>query len=242
VGKKMVKSIIGTKVGMTQIFDAVGNIIPVTMISAGPCVVTAIRTKEKNGYTAVQLGFGAIKDKAVNKPSAGNFKKNNIAPKKMLQEFRVGDISSYTLGQEIKADVFKPGDFIDATAVTKGKGFAGTVKRHGFRGGPSTHGQSDRQRAPGGIGAQGFQRVLPGLRMAGHMGDEYVTIQRLEVVSVDSEKNIILVRGCVPGVNRCIVVLNKTVKKVSAPSAAAIASGKKAEKKKPVAPSKDKKK
>ncbi len=225
---------------MTQIFDASGNIIPVTMISAGPCVVTAIRTKEKNGYTAIQLGYGAIKDKAVNKPSAGNFKKNNLAPKKLLQEFRVADISSYALGQEIKADVFKPGDYVDATAITKGKGFAGTVKRHGFRGGPSTHGQSDRQRAPGGIGAQGFQRVLPGLRMAGHMGSEYVTIQRLEVVSADPEKNIILVRGCVPGVNRCIVVLNKTVKKVVAPSAAA--AGKKADKKKAAPPARDKKK
>ena len=240
MGKHMVKSIIGTKIGMTQIFDKSGNLIPVTMISAGPCTVTAIRTKETNGYTAVQLGYGAVKDKALSKASAGNFKKNKLVAKRMLQEFRVADVSSYTLGQEVKADVFQAGDYVDATAQTKGKGFAGTAKRHGFAGGPSTHGQSDRQRAPGGIGAQGFQRVLPGLRMAGHMGHEYVTIQRLEVIGIDVEKNLILVRGCVPGVNRCIVVLNKTVKKVSVASASA--AGKKADKKKAAAPAKDKKK
>lgn len=210
------KSILGTKVGMTQIFDQKGNIIPVTVVNAGPCVVTAVRTKEKNGYTALQIGFGEKKEKALTRPEAGFFKKNNIAPKKYLREFRSGDVASYQVGQEIKVDIFKPGDYVDVSGYTKGKGYAGGVKRHGFRGGPSTHGQSDRQRAPGSLSAQGFQRVIKGLRMAGHLGDEFVTIQSLEVAAVDPEKNLLLIKGATPGPNKSMIVIAETVKRLKA--------------------------
>jgi large subunit ribosomal protein L3 len=206
------KSIIGTKIGMTQIYDQIGNVIPVTVIAAGPCVVTGIRTKEKDGYTAVQLGYGDIKEKALNKPAGGFFKKNNIPAKKHLREFR-GDVAGFTMGQEIKADIFKPGDYVDVYGFSKGKGYAGGVKRHGFAGGPSTHGQSDRQRAPGSLGAQGWQRVIKGLRMAGHLGHEIVTIQKLEIAAVDPAKNLLLIKGAMPGPNKGIIVINETVKR-----------------------------
>ena len=218
----MLKSILGTKVGMTQIFNEAGNIIPVTIIKAGPCIVTDIRTKEKNGYTALQLGFGDIKEKSVNKPTSGAFKKKNIALKKYLLEFREKDISGFQIGQEVRADIFQAGDFIDVTGVSKGHGFSGTVKRHNFRGGPSTHGQSDRQRAPGSIGSQGPQRVLKGLRMAGHYGNETVTIQKLKIVSVDKEKNYILIKGAVPGPNKGLIVINKTIKTIKIPQIQAV--------------------
>ncbi|MCB4792626.1 MAG: 50S ribosomal protein L3 [Elusimicrobia bacterium] len=211
----MLKSILGNKIGMTQIFDETGNMIPVTVINAGPCTVTGIRTNEKNGYTALQLGFGDIKEKALKNPVKGQFKKLEITPKKYLREFRVDDVSAYKIGQEIKADLFKAGDYVDISGVSKGKGFAGGVKRYHFKGGVQTHGQSDRQRAPGSIGSQGPQHVLKGMRMAGHMGNVVITTQKLKVVKVDNEKNLILINGAVPGVNGNMVVVNKTVKKVS---------------------------
>lgn len=219
----MLTSIIGTKVGMTQVFDDAGQVFPVTVVQAGPCTVTALRTKEKDGYAAVQLGFGNIKQKAVTKPHAGQYKKNNLTPKKYMREFRVIDTSGLAVGQEIKADIFKAGDFVDVTGITKGKGFAGVVKRHGFGGGPVTHGQSDRLRAPGAIGAQGFQRVLPGLRMAGHLGQEYVTIQRLKIISVDADKNVLLIHGAMPGAAKGVLLISRTVKRVKA---AVVAAGK----------------
>ncbi len=226
----MLKSIIGTKVGMMQIFDATGNCIPVTVISAGPCVVTGIRTREKEGYNAVQIGFGEVKEKSLTKPLIGQFKKNNLALKKYVHEFKTEDVASFQVGQEIKADVFKSGDYVDVVGVTKGKGYAGVMKRHNFAGGPMTHGQSDRQRARGSSSGQGFQRVIKGLRMAGHLGHEYVTIQRLQVVGVDPEKNYILLRGATPGANKSVIYIEQTVKKVKAPVAAKAADKKKAEK------------
>ena len=190
----MLKSILGTKVGMTQVFDKEGNIVPITVVAAGPCVVTVIRSKEKDGYSAVQLGYFDKKEKYFNKPQVGFFKKNNLPLKKYLREFRLDDTKDLTVGQEIKADIFQAGDFIDVQGVSKGHGFSGTVKRHNFRGGPATHGQSDRQRAPGTIGSQGPQRVLRGLRMAGHFGHENIRVQRLEIFGIDIEKNLILNR------------------------------------------------
>lgn len=237
----MLKTIIGTKIGMTQIFDAIGNLIPVTVVQAGPCLVTNIKTKDRDGYTAVQYGYGTIAEKKLNKPQMGYFKKLNLAPKKHLREFRTDDVASYQLGQEIKVDVFKPGDYVDVTGTSKGKGFAGGVKRHNFKGGPTTHGQSDRLRAPGSIGAQGPQRVLPGTRMAGHLGDETITIQKMKIVSVDPEKNLLLVEGAVPGVNRGIVIIKNTSKTVKVHVAAAKHADKKksgAEKKDAAAPKK----
>jgi large subunit ribosomal protein L3 len=210
----MLKSIIGTKVGMTQIFDAKGNIVPVTVVSAGPCLVTEVRTKERDGYTAVQLGFGDVKEKALTKPELGQFKKRNLALKRVLKEFRVADTAGFEVGQELKADIFKEGDYVDVAATSKGKGFAGAVKRHNFRGGPTTHGQSDRLRAPGSSGSQGPQRVLKGSRRPGHMGDELITVQHMRVVSVDPVKNFILLNGSVPGANKGVVVINGTVKKL----------------------------
>jgi len=208
------KSIIGTKIGMTQVFDQTGTIVPVTVISAGPCTITNIFTKEKNGYTAIQLGYGEAKEKNATKAFAGIFKKNNIPLKKTLREFRTNDIAEYKIGQEIKVDVFHAGDFVDISGMSKGKGFAGVVKRYRFAGGPSTHGQSDRQRAPGTSGAGGNQRVLKGTKKPGHMGHEFVTIQRLQIIGVDPEKNFLLIKGAVPGTNKGTLLIKNTVKKV----------------------------
>jgi large subunit ribosomal protein L3 len=222
---------------MTQIFDKAGNIVPVTVISASPCVVTHVMTTEKNGYNAIQVGYGDTKEKSLTKAMLGQFKKRNLTPRRSIREIRAADVSGYQVGQEIKVDVFQPGDYVDVSGVTKGKGYAGGVKRYNFRGGPSTHGQSDRQRAPGSLGAQGFQRVIKGLRMAGHLGHENVTIQRLEIVAVDPQKNLLLIKGAVPGVNKGIVVIEQTVKRIKAKAAEPAA---KAEKKK-AAPAKGKK-
>ncbi|MFH1368576.1 MAG: 50S ribosomal protein L3 [Elusimicrobiota bacterium] len=226
----MLTSILGTKIGMTQIFDKTGNVIPVTVISAGPCTITGLRTKEKDGYVAIQLGYGEIKEKSLNKPYAGIFKKLSITPKKYLQEFRVSDVSGFQIGQEVKVDIFKEGEYVDVSGISKGKGFAGTVKRHNFGGGPKTHGQSDRQRAPGNVGSQRPQRVLKGQKMAGHLGDEKVTIIKMKVVGVDNEKNFILIEGAVPGVNKGLIVIKKTVKTIKVHHADASASKKKAAK------------
>ncbi len=210
----MLKSIIGSKIGMTQVFDEKGRLMPVTVIEAGPCVVTAIKTVETDGYNAVQLGFKDVAEKKLTKAQLGHLKKNNIAPKKVLREFRLDDVSGLTIGQEIKADVFKAGDYVDVCGLTKGKGFAGVIKRHNFGMQPRTRGQSDRMRARGSSGAQGPQKLLKGLRMSGHLGQEYVTIQKLLVVSVDAEKNVLLVRGAVPSVKTGTLIVNNTIKKV----------------------------
>lgn len=210
----MLKSIIGSKVGMTQVFDEKGKLVPVTVIEAGPCVVTAVKTVENNGYNAVQLGFANVEEKKLNKAQAGLFKKNNIAPKKVLKEIRLSDVSGLTVGQEIKADIFKAGDYVDVTGVSKGKGFAGVIKRHNFGQQPVTRGASDRTRARGSSGSQGPQRVLKGMRMSGRLGQDTVTVQKLLVVSVDAEKNVLLLRGAVPSVKKATLVINNTVKKI----------------------------
>jgi len=215
----MLKSIIGTKVGMTQVFDDKGNLVPVTVVEAGPCVVCAVKNVEKDGYNAVQLGFGAVREKSLNKPEKGMFAKVNVAPKKVLKEFIVEDPSTFSVGQEFKADVFKAGDYVDVSAFTKGKGFSGVIKRHNFEKQKVSHGQSDRVRARGSSGGQGPQKVLKGMRMAGQYGNEYVTIQKLLVVGVDVEKNALLIKGSVPAAKKGTLLINKTVKKVKAPKA-----------------------
>ncbi|GHT36469.1 50S ribosomal protein L3 [Endomicrobiia bacterium] len=210
----MLKSIIGKKVGMTQVFDDKGNLIPVTVVEAGRCVITNVRTVEDDGYAAVQVAFGDTEEKKLSRPQAGLFKKYNLSPKKIIREIRVADVAEFSVGQEIKVDLFKAGDYVDVRAVSKGKGYAGVIKRHNFGMQPTTHGQSDRTRARGSSGGQGPQKVLKGTRMSGHLGNEYVTIQKLLVVSVDVEKNVLLIKGAVPAVNTGILFISNTLKKV----------------------------
>lgn len=203
--------ILGRKLGMSSVFGENGKRIPVTAIQAGPCKIVTIRTKEKDGYKALQVGFGTKKEKNLNKPTLGHFKKNNVEPTAHLKEFRFDEISEYEVGQEIKADFFQEGEKIKVRAKSKGKGFQGVMKRHGFKGvGGTTHGQSDRLRAPGSIGQSSDpSRVLKGMRMAGRTGGKGVTISNLEVIKVLPEENIILVNGSVPGSINSIVELIK---------------------------------
>jgi large subunit ribosomal protein L3 len=209
------KAILGQKIGMTQIFDTHGQAIPVTVVQAGPCPITQIITKEKHGYSAIQLSFGDIKEKSLNKPYAGHFKKNNVSPARWVREFRLEKPSDLQVGQSINVTSFTAGDYVDVAGVSKGKGFAGTMKRHNFRGGPATHGQSDRQRAPGSIGSNTFPgHVFKGMKMAGHMGHERSTVQHLEVVQVLPEKNLLFIRGAVPGPNQSLVEIKQTVLRV----------------------------
>ena len=210
----MLKSIIGSKIGMTQVFDEKGKLVPVTVVEAGPCVITAIKTVENDGYNAIQLGFKDVAEKKLTKAQLGHLKKNNIAPKKILREIRVDDVSGLSLGQEIKADIFKAGDYVDVSGVSKGKGYAGVIKRHNFGMQPRTRGQSDRMRARGSSGGQGPQKLFKGMRMSGHLGQENVTIQKLLVVNVDAENNVILIRGAVPSVKTGTLIINNTVKKI----------------------------
>lgn len=205
--------ILGKKVGMTQIVDEKGIIIPVTIIEAGPCYVTQKKTVENDGYSAVQLGFGDLRQKSLNKPKAGHLKKSGSPAVKYLREFRVSNPDEYQEGQKIDASIFAAGDMVDVIGTSKGKGFAGGVKRHGFSGGPKTHGQSDRWRAPGSIGAGTTPgRVWKGTRMAGRMGNDRVTVQNLKIALVDAEKNVIAVRGAVPGAKNGLVIVRKAVK------------------------------
>lgn len=218
----MINAILGKKLGMTQIFDEGGRVIPVTVVQAGPCRVTQVRTKENDGYEAVQLGFE--ESRRLKKPQEGHQKTilrteevnghNRRFGLKYLREVPTSDIAAHTVGDTvIAADVFKAGDKVDVTGTSKGKGFAGVMKRHNFRGGPKTHGQSDRRRAPGSIGSGTTPgRVVKGLRMAGHMGNERVTTQNLQVVRVDTEKNLILIKGAVPGATNGLVMIHKAVK------------------------------
>ena len=208
----MKKGIIGRKVGMTQIFDEKGNVIPVTVIEAGPCVVAQVKTTQTDGYNAIQLGFGEIKDKHINKPEAGHFAKAKLANKKHLREFRLEDISSYKVGDEVKADVFVAGEKIDVQGISKGKGFQGVIKRHGQHRGPMGHG-SMYHRRPGSMGPTSTPgRVFKGKKLPGHMGRVTVTIQNLDVVKVDLDKNAILVKGSVPGAKGAILKLKTSVK------------------------------
>jgi large subunit ribosomal protein L3 len=207
------KEILGKKVGMTQIVDNKGIVIPVTIIEAGPCYVTQKKTIENDGYSAIQLGFGDLREKSLNKPKAGHLKKSSSPPLKYLREFPVANPDDYEAGQKIDASIFAAGDMVDVIGTSKGKGFAGSVKRHNFSGGPKTHGQSDRWRAPGSIGAGSTPgRVWKGTRMAGRMGNERVTVQNLKVALVDAEKNLIAIRGAVPGGKNGLVIIREAVK------------------------------
>lgn len=207
----MSMGILGRKVGMTQVFDENGKAVPVTVIEAGPCPIVEIRTPEKNSYSAVQLGFGKIKPVNVKKPAKGYFAKQNVDPKRWLREFRVDDTSDYQVGQEITVSLFQNGEVVDVVGVSKGKGTAGVMKRHGFGGGPASHGASVSHRHPGSIGNSSFPgHVLKGRKMAGHMGSERVTTKNLTVFAVDEENNLILIKGSVPGARDGLVMIRKT--------------------------------
>ena len=208
----MQKAILTTKVGMTQVFSEDGVLTPVTVLQAGPCVVTQVKTVENDGYSAVQVGFGDIREKLVNKPKKGHFAKAGVTAKRFLKEFRLEDAESYTLGREIKADVFAAGDKVDATAKSKGKGFQGAIKRYGQSRGPMAHGSKYHRHAGSNGSATTPGRVFKGKHMPGHMGAVRVTVQNLEVVSVDAEKNLILVKGAVPGPKKSLVMLKESVK------------------------------
>ncbi|MBU5335322.1 50S ribosomal protein L3 [Intestinibacter bartlettii] len=205
------KGILGKKIGMTQIFTEHGEVIPVTVVEAGPVVVTQIKTTENDGYTAIQVGFGDAKEKSLNKPQKGHLAAANTL-KKHLKEFRVDSVEGYTVGQEIKADLFAAGELIDVTGISKGKGFQGPIKRHGQSRGPETHG-SRYHRRPGSMGACSYPgRVFKNKKLAGHMGSVKVTVQNLEVVRVDADKNFILVKGAIPGAKGSVVTIKEAVK------------------------------
>jgi len=212
--ERTLKGILGSKLGMTQLWDENNKVVPVTVIQAGPCVVTQVRTPQKDGYSAVQLAFGAIKPKSVNRPTAGHFEAAGVTPRRHLVELRTADASEYTLGQEVAADVFEAGQVVDVTGVTKGKGTAGVIKRHGFGGLRASHGVHRKHRSPGSIGQSSTpSRVFPGMKMAGRMGVEKVTVQNLTIHSVDAERGLILVRGSVPGPKGALVVVRTAAKK-----------------------------
>ena len=205
------KGILGKKIGMTQIFTEHGEVIPVTVVEAGPVVVTQIKTTENDGYTAIQVGFGDAKEKSLNKPQKGHLAAANTL-KKHLKEFRVDSVEEYTVGQEIKADLFAAGELIDVTGISKGKVFQGPIKRHGQSRGPETHG-SRYHRRPGSMGACSYPgRVFKNKKLAGHMGSVKVTVQNLEVVRVDADKNFILVKGAIPGAKGSVVTIKEAVK------------------------------
>ena len=208
----MKKAILGTKLGMTQIFDADGKVIPVTVVEAGPVVVSQVKTEETDGYNAVQVGYGEIKEKNVNKPLKGHFAKANTANKKYLREFRLEDTESLNVGDEIKVDVFEAGEKVDVSGISKGHGFAGPMKRWNLHRGPMSHG-SHSQRVSGSMGMCSYPgRVFKGKKLPGHFGVDKVTIQNLEIVKVDVENNLLLVKGAVPGPKKSLVTIKETVK------------------------------
>ncbi|MCE7005727.1 50S ribosomal protein L3 [Kibdelosporangium philippinense] len=210
---RQVKGILGTKLGMTQVFDESNRVVPVTVVQAGPNVVTQVRTQDNDGYTAVQLAFGAIDPRKVNKPRAGHFTKAGVTPRRVLAELRTTDADSYEVGQEITAEVFEAGTVIDVTGTSKGKGTAGVMKRHGFKGLSASHGTQRKHRSPGSIGGCATPgRVFKGLRMAGRMGHEKVTTQNLTVHRVDAESGLILIKGAVPGPKGGLVFLKSAAK------------------------------
>ncbi|HJC16197.1 MAG TPA: 50S ribosomal protein L3 [Candidatus Fusicatenibacter intestinigallinarum] len=208
----MKKAILATKVGMTQIFDENGALIPVTVLQAGPCVVTQVKTVDNDGYSAVQVGFSDKREKLVNKPLKGHFDKAGVSCKRYLKEFKFEDAENYALGQEIKADIFAAGDKIDATAISKGKGFQGAIKRHGQSRGPMAHGSKYHRHAGSNGACSDPSKVFKGKRMPGQMGNKKVTIQNLEVVRVDAENNLLLVKGAVPGPKKSMITIKETVK------------------------------
>ncbi|MGM1049673.1 large subunit ribosomal protein L3 [Paenibacillus uliginis N3/975] len=206
------KGILGRKLGMTQVFTAEGNVIPVTVIEAGPCVVLQKKDLENDGYEAIQIGFSDKKENRSNKPEAGHAKKANTAPKRYVREIRGVDLASVEVGQEVKADVFAEGEFVDVTGISKGKGFQGVIKRWGQSRGPMSHG-SRYHRRPGSMGSIQANRVPKGKRLPGHMGHDTVTIQKLEIIKVDVERNVLLVKGSIPGPKKGLVQIKETVKK-----------------------------
>ncbi len=201
----MVSTILGRKLGMTQVWDEDDNVVPVTVIQAGPCTISQVKTKATDGYEAVQIGFGEIKPKRVNKPLAGHFKAKGVEPMRYLREVRVEDASEYKTGDQVTVEIFADSKAVDVTGTSKGKGFQGTIKRWNFHRGPMTHG-SRNQRRPGSIGQCAYPaRVRKGLHMAGHMGNERVTVKNLKLVRVDAEQNLLLVKGAVPGGKNALV-------------------------------------
>jgi len=209
----MFKGLIGRKIGMTQIFDGNGAAIPVTLLEAGPCFVSQVRTPESDGYSSVQLAFGEVKPKRLSKAELGHLKMNDLPPVRVLREFRTKKLEEIKAGDELKASVFSDGDYVDVIGTSKGKGFAGVVKRHGFKGGPRTHGQSDRERGPGSSGSTTTPgRVFKGKRGPGHMGDVRVTSSHIRVAMVDAERNLIAVHGSVPGAKGSTVIIREARK------------------------------
>ena len=210
---KQIKGVLGTKLGMTQVFGDDGRIVPVTVVSAGPCVVTAVRTPDADGYSAVQLGYGEIDPRKVNKPEAGHFAKAGVTPRRYLVELRTDNASEYTLGQEISAETFAAGELVDVTARSKGKGFAGVMKRHGFRGLSGSHGTQRKHRSPGSIGGCATPgRVFKGLRMAGRMGGVRTTAPQLTLHGVDTDRGLLLIKGAVPGPRGGLVLVRSAAK------------------------------
>jgi large subunit ribosomal protein L3 len=210
---KQIKGVLGTKLGMTQVFADDGKMVPVTVVAAGPCVVTAVRTPDADGYSAVQLGYGEVDPRRVNKPEAGHFMKAGVTPRRYLVELRTDDASDYTLGQEVTADTFEAGQLVDVTARSKGKGFAGVMKRHGFRGLSASHGTQRKHRAPGSIGGCATPgRVFKGVRMAGRMGGVRTTSANLTVHGVDADRGLLLIKGAVPGPAGGLVLVRTAVK------------------------------
>lgn len=206
------KGIVGKKIGMTQMFDETGLVIPVTVIEVESNVVTQVKTIEKDGYNAIQVGHGDVREKNINKPQKGHLDKAGVAPKRTLQEFRLESVEGFTAGQELKADLFKAGDKVDVSGISKGKGFQGSIKRHNQSRGPMTHG-SRYHRGPGAMSAAAYPgKVFKGKKLPGHMGSETVTIQNLEVVKVDVERNLLIVKGAVPGPKKAQVTINESIK------------------------------
>jgi len=205
------KAILGKKIGMTQIFSDTGESLPVTLVQAGPCIVVRKRSLENDGYSAIQVGYEDIKEKKLNKPLQGQFKKSQVPFKRYLKEFKIKDADKYNVGDEIKVDIFQPGDKVDVTGISKGKGFAGTIKRWNFRRGPMSHG-SKSHRIVGSIGAAGVGKVVKGLKAAGHKGAKKVTVQNLEVVKVDPDNNLLIIKGSIPGPRKSLLYIKNTVK------------------------------
>ena len=208
----MKKAILATKVGMTQIFNEDGTLVPVTVLQAGPCVVTQVKTVENDGYSAVQVGFGEKREKLVNKPMKGMFDKAGVSYKRFVREFKLENAEEYSVKDEIKADIFTAGDKVDASAIAKGKGFQGAIKRHGQSRGPMAHGSKYHRHAGSNGACSSPSKVFKGKKMPGHMGAKKVTTQNLEIVRVDAENNLILVKGAVPGPKKALVTIKETVK------------------------------
>ena len=207
----MSKGILGEKIGMTQIFTPEGRVVPVTVVEAGPCPVIQKKTVATDGYNAIQIGFSVLREGLCNKPRRGHFQKASLKPLRYVREFRINDVDSYEVGQELKADLFAVGDKVDVSGTSKGKGFTGMIKRHKANRGPMSHGSKYHHRS-GSLGAKGPARVFKGRELPGHMGGERVTIQNLEVVRVDADKNLLLIKGAVPGAKKSLLILKPSVK------------------------------